>query len=200
MEKKSISAVVLAGGNSRRMGQNKALLKLGSKTMIEIVIDKLQTVFQEVIVVTNTPREYPMLKSVHFAKDRLEVEEKSSLVGLYTGIIEASNEYVFAVACDMPLLNIPLIQYMKANLGDEDVFIPHLEGHYQPLHAIYGKGCIEPMAKLLQKEDYKIINFFHEVKVQTLQQETIKQFDPYLQSFINVNNYEEYMKLKTLYF
>ena len=59
MGKRSVSAVILAGGNSRRMGKNKALLELGSETMIERVVNSLRSIFNEIIIVTNNPEEYP---------------------------------------------------------------------------------------------------------------------------------------------
>ncbi|ABR47206.1 Molybdopterin-guanine dinucleotide biosynthesis protein A-like protein [Alkaliphilus metalliredigens QYMF] len=196
MMRKDISAVVLAGGNSKRMGQNKALLKLGERTMIEVIVENLKPLFSEIIVVTNNSEQYPMLKGVRFAPDRIQMVEKNSLIGLYTGLWEAKNDCIFVVACDMPLLNTALMQYMIENLEGEDILIPYLEGHYQPLHAIYGKKCLEPMEMLLEKGDYKILNFFEKVVVKHIDEAHVKRFDPYLQSFLNVNNHKEYQDLK----
>ncbi|SCZ09170.1 molybdenum cofactor guanylyltransferase [Alkaliphilus peptidifermentans] len=199
MDKKHISAVVLAGGNSKRMGHNKALLQLGSITMIERIVTILQPLFNEVIVVTNSPDTFSMLKDVKFVPDYFITNEKNSLIGLYSGLRAAENEYVFAVACDMPLLNKSIIKYMIDVLSnEEDVLIPYLEGHYQPLHAIYGKKCLRPIEEMLSKEEYKIINFFNEVKVEKVDESAIKKFDIDLQSFININTFEEYVKIKRM--
>ncbi len=102
MINKCVTAVVLAGGKSTRMGQNKALLKMGKKTMIERVIDPLQKIFENIIVVTDNPKEYAMLKNVKFVQDYFDTGEKNSLIGLYTGLIESKTDYVFVTACDMP--------------------------------------------------------------------------------------------------
>lgn len=71
-----VTAIVLAGGGSTRMGQNKALLKLGNKTMIETIIDSLKVLFEHILVITNHPEEYNMLKNVKFVKDCVDVGEK----------------------------------------------------------------------------------------------------------------------------
>ncbi|AOY76043.1 molybdenum cofactor guanylyltransferase [Clostridium formicaceticum] len=196
MKEKGISAVILAGGGSTRMGRNKALLQLGEKTMIEIVVDTLRPVFDEIILVTNHPEEYSKLKDILFVKDKMITKEKNSLVGIYTGLAIAKNPYTFVVPCDMPFIDQDLIDYMTRQLEDEDVIIPFVEGHYQPLHAIYGKRCKDPIKKMLEAEQYKIINFFHEVSVKTIDDETVKKFSKDMKCFLNINTYDAYLKVR----
>ncbi|SET27277.1 molybdenum cofactor guanylyltransferase [Natronincola peptidivorans] len=196
MTKESVSAVVLAGGGSTRMGQNKALLQLGDKTMIERIIEGLKPLFNEIIVITNHPEEYPMIKDILFVKDEMKLEEKNSLVGIYTGLLAAKNPYAFIVPCDMPFLDQNLIQHMLQQLEGEDIVIPFIEGHYQPLHAIYGKGCIEPIKELLEKRRYKITSFFGQVKIKTIDEETIMRFSKDMKCFLNVNTYDAYLKIQ----
>lgn len=196
MKAKDISAVVLAGGKSSRMGQNKALLKLGDKTMIESVIDNLRPLFNEIILVTNHPEEYTMLEDIRFIRDKMILEERNSLVGIYSALIEAHKKHVFVVPCDMPFLNQDLIRYMINESGEEDVLIPFIKEHYQPLHAIYGEGCIEPIEKMLKKRNYRIKDFFQEVYIKTIDEEVISRFSEDLRCFINVNTYDEYLSLQ----
>lgn len=194
--KRAVSAIVLAGGGSTRMGKNKALLQLGKKTMIERIVDTLRPLFSEIILVTNHPEEYHFLKDIIYIKDEKILEERNSLIGIYSGLLAANNPYAFVVPCDMPLLNQGLIKYMIDKLGDEDVFIPLIEGHYQPLHAIYSKGCIEPIRKLLDQQKYKIINFFHEVSIRTIDEDTVKRFSKEFTCFLNVNTYQAYLDIQ----
>lgn len=200
MDKKQISAVVLAGGNSTRMGQNKALLELGSKTMIELVVEKLKTIFEEIIIVTNTPQIYNMLKNVRFVPDYFESIEKKSIIGLYTAILEAENNYAFVVACDMPFLNIDIINYMVENVRDEDILVPCINGYYQPLHAIYHKKCLESIKNLLDCQNYKIIDLFdhfnNNLKINKINDKTLNILKIPSNSFINLNTYEEYLEVK----
>ncbi len=191
-----VTAVVLAGGRSIRMGRNKALLKLGNKTMIERVVEPLQTIFENIIVVTNIPKEYSMLKKVKFVSDCVDMEEKNSLVGLYSGLIESKTDHIFVIACDMPFINTKLSEYMVDLLQDEDVIIPFVDGHYQPLYAIYGKRCIPEFEKLFQRRWYKIIDAFQDLKIRKITREEVLELDSSMLCFENINTYEQYSQLK----
>jgi len=187
MNIKKVTAIVLAGGNSTRMGQNKALLKIGSKTLIEIMVEKLIDLFHEIIVVTNNPEDYPMLKNVRFEKDSIETPVKNSMVGIYTGLLKSSNAHAFVVPCDMPFLNMHLVKYMLTELGEEDILVPFLEGHYEPLHAIYNKTCLSFIKDMLDVGNYKIINLYDYVNTVKVNEKEIRIIDPQLRSFMNIN-------------
>ena len=168
--------------------------------MIERVVNSLRSIFNEIIIVTNNPEEYPMLNNVRFVKDFEELNTRSSLVGLYSGLYAAKNNYIFAVACDMPLLNIPLISFMKNKIKNQDIIIPYIDGFYEPLHAFYSKNCLHPMKSQLDKRDFKILNFFSRVDIiETINSNTIRKYDPHLNSFLNINNYKEYLEFKNTY-
>lgn len=199
MKDQGITGVVLAGGRSKRMGKNKALLQLGNVTMIEQVVSTLKLLFQEIIVVTNTPEEYDMLKGVRLVEDYIQSSVRSSLIGLYSGLLTAKNKYIFATACDMPLLSLPLIKFMREQIEDQDIIIPCVNGYHEPLHSFYSKNCLAPMKRQLDQKDYRISNFFSEVKVTTVQESAIRKFDPYLHSFLNINSFEEYHTLKNIF-
>ena len=198
MDKKELSAVVLAGGESIRMGTNKALLKLGSKTMIEKVVEELKKVFDDIIVVTNIQEQYSMIDGVRFVKDCVQTEKRSSLIGLYTGLSSIDTKGAFVVPCDMPFLNKSLILYMINKMQDEDVIIPYMDGHYQPLHAIYKKTCLPSIKKNLDIGEYKVIKFFSEVNIKTIGKDEVEEFDKDMKCFININTYKEYIKSKEI--
>lgn len=196
MDKKQVTAVVLAGGASSRMGQNKALLKLGNKTMIERIIDPLREVFQEIIIITDQPSDYLFLKNVRMTGDVLLTAKKNSLLGIYSGLMTSSNPYIFTIACDMPFVNIPLIEYMIQQLTDEDIIIPYVEPHYEPLHGIYSRSCIPCIKEMLDKGNYKITTLLNSAIIKRIMKDEITQLDPLMRCFINVNNYEEYMEIQ----
>lgn len=200
MENKRISGVILAGGNSSRIGQNKALLKFGEETLIEEIVSIFRDLFSEILIVTNDSEEYPMLKNVRFVQDFYHLEKKSALVGLYSGLFAAQSEFSFIVGCDMPLLNLSLIQYMKEKIGSQDILIPYVNGYYEPLHAIYSKRCLPVIKNHLDQKDYRIKSFFSDVNLEIIEEPIIKKFDPDLDSFLNINHYQEYIALKNKYF
>ena len=142
----SVSAIILAGGESRRMGTNKALLALDGQPLIAHVAARLQPLAADLIVVTNTPEVYAFLArdfNARLIPDALPL--RSSLVGLFSGLVAARGELALAVACDMPFLNPDLLAYMLtlAQAG-YDVVTPAVDGLLEPLHAVYRPAACAP--------------------------------------------------------
>jgi len=199
MTSNKVTAVVLAGGGSTRMGQDKALLKLGNKTMLERVVEPLQSIFENIIIVTNTPNEYKMLNNVKFINDCINIEEKNSLIGLYSGLKESETSHIFAIGCDMPFVNTELIKYMINLLKNEDVVVPFVKGYYEPLYAIYGKGCTLEFERLIKQKWYKVTDVFKNVNVKKVIEEDINKIDSSMKCFENINTYEQYVQLKDIF-
>lgn len=184
----AVSSVILAGGQSRRMGTNKAFLEVGSRSIIERLIEKVSLVGQEVILVTNTPDEYahldyPTVPDVY--------PGKGSLGGLYSGLRAVRNEYALVVACDMPFLNASLLRYMILLAPEYDAVVPRTGQGIEPLHALYSKACLPAMEQVLQQDHLKVISFYSQVHVRYVEQEEIEILDPEHLSFFNVNSTED---------
>lgn len=184
---KQVSAIVLAGGKSSRMGTDKASIRLDSGlTLLQSTVDKLATVADEIIVVTDG-RSYPGITTrVKWIKDVLP--GAGSLVGLYSGLREAGSKYAFAVACDMPFLNTGLIKYMLSLPHDYDILVPRTGHLYEPLHAVYSRSCLQPMEKMIGAGQMKIQDLFDRVAVRHIGEETIRLFDPLRKALLNVNS------------
>lgn len=195
MGEKGVTAVVLAGGSSRRMGLNKALLKLGEETMIEKTINPLRQVFEEIIIITDTPEAYGFLKDVRFFSDVFQLEERNAMIGIYTGLLKAAYPKAFVVACDMPFLNKELLLNMKERFGGEDILIPYINSFYEPLHAIYSKSCLPIFQDYLRQKRYKVTLTFDKLRVNKVEESEVRQYDSELKSFININTYVEYNKI-----
>ncbi|MCK5553033.1 MAG: molybdenum cofactor guanylyltransferase, partial [Deltaproteobacteria bacterium] len=116
---------------------------------------------------------------------------RGALGGLYTGLFHSPSYHAFCTACDMPLLNRGVITYMMEERDDYDVIVPKTHDGLHPLHAIYSKECLEPMRQLLDRNDLRIVDFFHQVRVKYIEELEIKKFDPHMRSLINVNTEEE---------
>ncbi|MDR7433815.1 MAG: molybdenum cofactor guanylyltransferase [Armatimonadota bacterium] len=185
-----MTAIVLAGGLSRRMGQNKALLDLGGRTLIEHLFARIQGLFSEVLLVTDRPEVYRSL-GVRIVRDLWP--KRHPLVGIYSGLAAASTEYGFVFACDMPFLNRDLIAYMMRLAPGYDVVVPHHAGGFEPLHAVYGKACLDPIAQSISHGD-QVTGFFSKVRVREVSEAEITRFDPEMLSFSNLNTPEEYAR------
>jgi molybdopterin-guanine dinucleotide biosynthesis protein A len=171
------------------MGQNKALMPLGSHRLIDRVVYVLKDIFTELLLVTNSPGIYADL-GVRMVSDVFP--EKGSLGGIYSAIYHASAPYCFVVACDMPFLQAPVIRYLSESIAGHDVIIPDVYGEMQPLHAIYNKACLAPIRQRLEANRLKIIGFLPDVRVRVVTTGEILPFDPALRTFQNLNTPEEF--------
>ncbi len=191
----SVSAIILAGGESRRMGTNKALLALDGQPLIAHVAARLQPLAADLIVVTNTPEVYAFLARDFDARlipDALPL--RSSLVGLFSGLVAARGELALAVACDMPFLNPDLLAYMLtlAQAG-YDVVTPAVDGLLEPLHAVYRPAaCAPAIERSLAAGDRRMVSFYEAVRVRPLTAAEAARFDPERLSWVNVNTPEEW--------
>lgn len=184
-----VSGIVLAGGESRRMGGvNKALLELGGVRIIERVAAMLARVFPETIVVTNTPEEFDFLNLPMF---RDIIRGFGALGGLYTGLRSCRERFGFLVACDMPFLDDRVIRRMVELIGEHEAVVPRIRGHLEPLHAIYSRNCVPHIERLMAKGDLKILDFFHSVDMLEVAETELAVFDPSLLFAMNVNTPED---------
>jgi molybdopterin-guanine dinucleotide biosynthesis protein A len=192
----SASGIILAGGESRRMGGvNKALLKVGGQRIVERTALILGRIFEEVIVITNSPEEYQFLGLPMFADIR---PGYGALGGLYTGLHKCGGAHGFLAACDMPFLVEPVIRYLVGLAEGHDVIVPRLRGHLEPLHAVYARGCIPYVEKLMEASDLSIIHFFHEVDVLEVPEADLALRDPDLLFATNLNTPEDLDKARIL--
>ena len=188
-------AIILSGGNNRRMLHNKAFLQMGQKSIIEREIEVLSTFFSRIIVVTNTPENHEHLR-VSLVSD--VVPGKGPLGGIYSGLMASKDKYNFVVSCDLPFLNAGLISYMIELTEGHDIVVPRLNGLVEPLHAIYSKHCLIPIKRQLDRNELKIQSFFGEVKVRYIRESEIKKYDPKGIAFFNVNTEEDLEKARLI--
>ena len=183
-----MTAVVLAGGESRRMGKDKAFVTLGGIPLIERVLHVVRPIFKKTIVVTSRPEKFLGL-GVPVHGD--EVSGMGVLGGIYTGLLRAQTRYIFVFSCDMPFLNGDLVRFMKEKYSCYDIVIAKRDHILETLHAVYSKECIGPIEDHLRNGDRKIINFFPEVRLRIIKKEDFSSIDPEGLSFFNVNTPED---------
>lgn len=192
----SVVGILLAGGQSRRMGGvNKALLEIGGRPIIQRVASTLSEVLDRTIVITNSPRDFAFLNLPMF---RDLMPGCGSLGGLYTGLTACEGHRGFLVACDMPFLNAGVIRYMVGLAHHADIVVPRIRGHLEPLHAIYSASCIPHILELLNKSNLKILDFMPRVQVLEIPETDLAAFDPDLKFIMNVNSPENLERARTL--
>jgi molybdenum cofactor guanylyltransferase len=193
----SASVIILAGGQSRRLGSDKSLLPLGGEPLLARTLRRLAPLSDDQVVVTNYPERYePLGLGARLVRDlRPGV---GSLMGIYSGLRVARHPLSLAVACDMPFLNVALLRYMLGLAPGYDVVIPRIEGLLEPLHAVYSQACLGPMERVLEAGRRQIIAFFGEVRVRYVEDDEIDRFDPQRLSFVNVNTPEDWAEVQAL--
>jgi molybdopterin-guanine dinucleotide biosynthesis protein A len=191
--KNSITGIILSGGKSTRMGENKAFIEIEGVPIVRRIDNLFKELFQEVVIVTNQQKLFKNFDSKIYS-DLLP--NKGALGGLYTGLFFSAFHYSFAVACDMPFIKRHLVQYIIKNIeGEEDVIVPRTKDGLQPLHAVYSKNCLDPIKKTMEQGKYKIIDFYNLLNVKVIEEKDFILFDPHLESFINVNTPEELLSV-----
>jgi FdhD protein len=187
---KGITGVILAGGNSSRMGRNKALLTLEGTPLIERIYHTMAGLFHEVVIVTNTPEEYAFIPCRKVADI---YPNFGSIAGLHAGLADSSTERIFVAACDMPFLNPDLIRLLCSGTGKADAIVPvNGEGLYEPLHAVYGKSILGFVLEAIEQGDKSILNLLARIGTTFMPHEAYSSIPDAEKSFSNVNTQEEY--------
>jgi molybdenum cofactor guanylyltransferase len=187
------SGIILAGGRSQRMGEDKAFIKISQKPIIEMITDLFRKVFKETLIVTLRKDSYLYL-NVGVYEDIFP--ERGALGGLYTGLFRSNFSKAFAVACDMPFLNEDVINYLCQQADGYDVVVPRTEDGLQPLHALYSKRCVGAIETVLTDDKTRIVDFYPLVRVRMVDSREFVSLDPQMQSFVNINTPEELNRLK----
>ena len=179
------AGVILAGGKSSRFGSNKALALVDGKPMISHVTKLFATLFNEHLIVTNSPEEYgftgwQMTPDIY--------PGAGPLAGIHAGLTRVKSEKIFVVGCDMPFLKSDVIHFICDQYKDTDVVIPETEHGLEPLHALYHKNCLAPIAAALQAKQHRLHHFFKQVNTMIIPWQDIATVDPDQHSFRNINH------------
>ncbi len=189
------TAVILAGGMSRRLGRNKAIEPFQGEPLIRRVIRIMSQVAPNIIVVANDDErvaELDLPDNVIPIID--EYPGKGSLGGIYTGLHAAPTEWSVFCACDMPFLNAQLYRALLSSRDMSDAVVPILDDRPEPVHAAYSRACLESIREKLDANDLKISGFFKNVTVRYFTEDQVRAIDPDLLSFFNINTQQDLEK------
>lgn len=184
-----MTGIILAGGENRRMGTDKAFLDMAGRPLIEIILDVFSRLFERTIIVTNSPERYGAYDA-EIVTDAMNV--RGPLTGIYTGLLRSRDAYSFVAACDMPFLNERFIAHLAELAAGYDAVVPQVGGLLEPLHAVYSREILSKIEAQLARGERRIQALFGSLAVRYVPREEIMLFDPLLRSFKNVNTPEEY--------
>jgi molybdopterin-guanine dinucleotide biosynthesis protein A len=197
----SRSAVILAGGKGRRIRfVEKALLEFEGKTILERLLENLFHVVDEVMLsVRDAAQKEKFSQVVEKFSDREirfcfdTVEDAGPLEGIRTGLIESRSDYSFVCAGDMPFVNFRVVNLLFEKAAGHDAALPKWEdGKFEPLHAVYSKKLIPEIEKVFERERHSVLTPVFELKdVVFVKISEIKELDPELKTFVNINTIED---------
>lgn len=198
-----VTVVIQAGGESRRMGQSKALVPFAGRPLIMRLVERVAPVADELIITTNEAEKleflhevYPKL-NIRLVKDLMDV--RGALPGLTTALTYASHEYVACVACDMVFASAALIaeecRVMKKT--GSDVVVPVNKHGFEPFHATYKKSsCLLAAKAALEKGEQKVQSLYTALDVYELPQSRVLEVEPMGGCFVNVNTPQELAQIE----
>ena len=180
----------MAGGKSRRLGQDKRFLMLGGKSCLQRVLDAYTGLFDEILIVADVKEPFQSL-GIRVVEDL--IPGAATLGGLYTGLFYAAGDRVFATAVDMPCLSPETIKIVLERAERGDIIIPDLHGKLQPMHAVYSKVCLPYLKDLIDRSQLKVQDLCArpELCVHRIPQSVFEAVDPELRSFFNINTPED---------
>ncbi len=184
-----MTGIVLAGGESRRMGADKAFLPFAGKPLVARVLDAVRRACGTVILVVHSPDGFADLGAV-VVTDALE--ERGPLTGIYSGLLRSEDEYNFVAACDMPFLLPQLISHLESVSPGHDITVPRVRGMLEPLHAVYRRSLLPTIEERLRSGRKDVRGLLDGARVRIVTEEEIGRFDPVFRSFENVNTRREY--------
>ncbi len=196
--RQKLTVVIQAGGESKRMGQSKALVPFLGRPLIMRQVERLAPVADELIITTNESERLKFLKCcypelpIRLAKDLLP--DRGALPGFLTALSAASNEYVAIVACDMVFASPRLIaaECVEMSLTQADAVVPVNTHGYEPMHALYRKSACLPAVRLaLDEGESRVQSIFRKVDVAGFSQTCVQRAEPRGGCFVNVNTPEE---------
>jgi molybdopterin-guanine dinucleotide biosynthesis protein A len=179
-----VSAIVLAGGQSRRMGRDKALIEYQGRPIIAHVIDTLRALSDDLVVVSNRPDLY----SSFGARVTADYDPPCGpLGGIAAGLQAVQRPLAVVVACDMPFLNVTLLRWLIDLTDGYDAVVPQTADEFEPLHAVYRQECYNPILRRLERGERRVISFFGDVRLRPVLESEWRALDPAGRSLVNLN-------------
>lgn len=195
-----LSGIILCGGNSSRMQTNKALLKLGDKTVIEIIAAKLKSIFNEVLISANDSKEYDFLK-LPVVNDVFI--SKGPLAGIHSALKYSSIEKNFIISCDMPLISVEFIKYLINLNSEKSILLPKSNGRIQQLCGIYSKSVIDEIENIFKLSEKNknikgsIYELLERASIEFIDVDDLNFYNKNI--FLNMNSPEDYELIKDIF-
>jgi molybdenum cofactor guanylyltransferase len=189
----SRTGIILAGGKSSRMGQNKALLTIEGATVIERIAHELTKITDQLLIVTNTFRDFEFL-GIPMVEDMQK--GKGPIAGIHAGLTATTTNANLIVACDMPFISSSLGDFLLTGLDEYQAVIPELGGQLHPLYGAYRKDALQVVTNALTNNQLRIRSVLEQLNVQVVTEELLQRKKIMIKetAMFNMNDPKEYEK------
>lgn len=189
-----ITAIILTGGKSSRMGADKGLLHLEGMTLVEHAIATMSRLTNDIILSANSPEYrrfgYPVVNDIH--------SDIGPMGGIHAGLLASSSRTNMVLSCDMPVVTHEIFLYLLSLMGTAQIAVPvHREGHFEPVCAVYSKDALPWINTLIGRGIYKLPELFRRV-------ETVEAALPVNRAFyhkdyfLNINTKDDLAKAREI--
>lgn len=193
-----MTGVILTGGKSSRMGQEKATMSVGGMTVLQRMFEVFEVLFEETLIVTDRGGRFagcghPEVVDI--------IPDRGPLGGIYTGLHYAKSQSIFVASCDLPFIHAPAVEFLIKEAGAYDIVVPETGGRLHPLHAAYSKRCIPPILECLENNRLNVTMFINEVqglKIRRVGVEEMASGDIGSASLFNMNTQEDWREANKL--
>lgn len=184
----NITAIILAGGKSTRMKEDKGLVYFKGNMLVEYVLAAAGKVTDHIIIITSNPAYgrfgFPCIED--------ELKDRGPLGGIYTGLNHSSSRKNLLLGCDMPFLSEKILTELIMNCGEEDVLLTEHQGKAEPLCSVYDRSAMAHIRRLIDQDQLKITNAIAGLKTRVVSFDRNEWFRG--NEFANINSIEELKK------
>jgi len=180
------TAIILAGGDSRRMGRDKVMMPFANQPLIQSVTDVVQPLFPVTIVSVREPRPEIPLPQVYDLQT-----DGGPLMGLLSALSGITTSWAFVVGCDMPFISAALVQQLATQRDKQQAVVPMVQGYAQPLSAFYARSCVPLMRASYALGDKSLLGAIQRLRVRYVDEKQIVKVDPELRSFFDLDTPED---------
>jgi molybdopterin-guanine dinucleotide biosynthesis protein A len=195
-----VTAVILAGGEGKRLGMRKPFLDVDGKRMIDVMISRVSPFCREILI-SCSPREAAVFEKAGAVEDGFQLIDgividsargKGPLEGLFQGMKSATSDWIFLTGCDMPgLMESVVRRIWDCRKDGSRVMVPLLDGYREALHSFYATQILPDVEDFLNRGIRKVTSLFEKIPPTEVPEDCFRDIPGYRQSFMNINTHEQ---------
>jgi len=188
MNNMKLSVAILAGGESRRFGEDKTLAKINGRSITSLLTERMKALSSDIMVVSKDIDKFTDVHGANIIRDVYKAQ--CPLVGIITALINAEHDRVFVVSADTPFVTIELVKFLAEK--EKDIVLPVTGGKIHTLCGIYSANILNILEKYFEQRIYRILDILEEIDAEYVSEADCLKYDPNLISFININTKKDF--------